>query len=45
MNFEPDRRIFRGRRPVREDRRSRTDDETVRTQSAILWENLKLSYA
>jgi hypothetical protein len=43
--FELQRRILRGRRPVRADRRLRTDDETVRTQSAILYENLKPPYA
>jgi len=41
MKAELQRRILRGRRPVRADRRLRTDDETVRTQSAILYEDLR----
>jgi hypothetical protein len=36
---------LRGRRPVRADRRSRTDDETVRTQSAILDKTPKTAFA
>ena len=38
MKAEMQRRILRGRRPVRADRRLRTDGEAVRTQSAILYE-------
>jgi hypothetical protein len=36
MNPELHRQILRGRRPVRADRRLRTDEKRVRTQSAIL---------
>jgi len=36
---------LRGRRTVRADRRSRTDDETVRTQSAILDKSCKNAFA
>ena len=39
MKAEMHGRILRGRRPVRADRRLRTDDEAVRTQSAILYES------
>ena len=36
MKAEMQRQNLRGRRPVRADRRLRTDDGAVRTQSAIL---------
>jgi hypothetical protein len=32
-------RLLRGRKTVRADRRLRTDDEPIRTQSAILYKN------
>lgn len=39
MKAEMHRQNLRGRRPIRADRRLRTDDGAVRTQSAILYKS------